>query len=61
MSKEFEELSIIDHLDEVRKRILICCLFITIFSIISYIKSAELTALLKGPLEMTGDYRLSVL
>ncbi|WBW95046.1 twin-arginine translocase subunit TatC [Oceanirhabdus sp. W0125-5] len=58
MSKEFEEISIIDHLDELRKRILISCLFIAIFSVISYIKSAELTALLKGPLEMSGDIDL---
>lgn len=55
---EFEEMSIIDHLDEVRKRILVCLLFITIFSVISYMKSAEITALLKAPLEMSGDIEL---
>ncbi|WBW95809.1 twin-arginine translocase subunit TatC [Oceanirhabdus sp. W0125-5] len=58
MSKEFEEMSIIDHLDEVRKRILICCLFITIFSVLAYMKSAEITSLMKGPLDTAGKIDL---
>jgi len=55
VSKELEEISILDHLDELRKRILICVTFIVIFSIIAYIKSEEITSLLKAPL---GDIEL---
>lgn len=55
MPNELEEMSIIEHLDELRKRILICAAFIVIFSILSYMKSEEITALLKEPL---GDIDL---
>jgi sec-independent protein translocase protein TatC len=50
VSSELEEMSIIDHLDELRKRILICLAFIVIFSILAYTKSEEITSLLKEPL-----------
>lgn len=55
MPNELEEMSIIEHLDELRKRILICAAFIVIFSILSYTKSEEITSLLKEPL---GDIDL---
>ncbi|WZL72501.1 twin-arginine translocase subunit TatC [Clostridiaceae bacterium 35-E11] len=50
MSNELKEMEIIEHLDELRKRIFICLIFTCIFSIWAYIKSDFITALLKSPL-----------
>jgi sec-independent protein translocase protein TatC len=44
------DMEILDHLDELRKRLIICVLFILVFSIISYIKSDEIIDFLRDPL-----------
>lgn len=50
MSEEFNEIDILEHLDELRKRIIICVMFTLAFSVLSYIKSDMITMLLKEPL-----------
>jgi sec-independent protein translocase protein TatC len=50
-----DEMNILDHLDELRRRIIICIVAIIIFSIASYFKSSQLAALIKRPL---GDIDL---
>lgn len=55
MSNGLNEMSIIEHLDELRKRIIICFVFTLIFSAAAYVKSDFITALLKAPL---GDIDL---
>lgn len=50
MKNKLCEMTIIDHLDELRKRMIICFVFILIFSIITYTRSSQLIGLLKGPL-----------
>lgn len=55
MSEELKEIDILEHLDELRKRIIICLLFAVTFSILAYIKSDFITQLLKEPL---GDIDL---
>lgn len=52
MAKEQKqkESTIIEHLDELRKRILISCVFILIFSVLAYAKSSFIIAMLKQPL-----------
>lgn len=50
MSSADQEMTIMEHLDELRKRILICILFTFIFSIIAYTKSSTIISLLKAPL-----------
>ncbi|CAH2213306.1 twin-arginine translocase subunit TatC [Tepidibacter aestuarii] len=54
MSNEFE-MTIIEHLDELRKRIIICIIFTLIFSSVAYVKSAFIIDILKLPL---GDIDL---
>ncbi|WFD12258.1 twin-arginine translocase subunit TatC [Tepidibacter hydrothermalis] len=54
MSNEFE-MTIIEHLDELRKRLIICIVFTLIFSSVAYVKSASIIELLKLPL---GDIDL---
>lgn len=44
------DMEILDHLDELRKRLFICIGFIAIFSILSYIKGDEIIEILKNPL-----------
>lgn len=50
MSNELQEMEILEHLDELRKRIIVCIVFTMLFSILAYIKSDTITALLKSPL-----------
>ncbi|WP_432667238.1 twin-arginine translocase subunit TatC [Wukongibacter baidiensis] len=50
MPNELHEMDILEHLDEFRKRIIVCIIFTVIFSMLAYIKSTEITALLKSPL-----------
>lgn len=50
LSEELKEIDILEHLDELRKRIIICLLFIVAFSILAYIKSNFITQILKEPL-----------
>lgn len=54
MSNEFE-MTIIEHLDELRKKLIICIIFTLIFSSVAYIKSASIIDILKLPL---GDIDL---
>lgn len=55
MQSKLEEMDILEHLDELRKRIIICAVFTLVFSIAAYIKSDWITKLLKTPL---GDIDL---
>lgn len=45
-----QEITILEHLDELRKRILICLFFVTVFTIAAYIKSSWIMSFLKQPL-----------
>ena len=44
------EMEILDHLEDLRKKVIICVFFIFILSILSYIKSDEIIDFLKKPL-----------
>lgn len=50
-----EEMDILDHLDELRRRIIICLLAVMICSVIAYMKAPEIIGILKAPL---GDIDL---
>jgi sec-independent protein translocase protein TatC len=49
------DMNILDHLDELRKRLIICAAAVVLFSIAAYWKSTEIANLIKGPL---GDIEL---
>jgi len=51
VEKEEIEMSIIDHLDELRKKILICVGFTLVFSIVAYGYSDFILVLLKSPID----------
>lgn len=50
MSQKLHEMDILDHLQELRRKIIICFSVLVIFFVIAYIKSELLTSLLKSPL-----------
>ena len=50
-----EEMGIIDHLDELRKRIVCCLLAVLLCTAVAYLKAPEIIGLLKAPL---GDIDL---
>ncbi|AOT71637.1 twin-arginine translocase subunit TatC [Geosporobacter ferrireducens] len=54
MTKQ-EEMSILDHLDELRKGLIFCLLAVLVCSALAYIKAPEIIGLLKAPL---GDIDL---
>ncbi|EYE87284.1 hypothetical protein Q428_14115 [Fervidicella metallireducens AeB] len=49
-----EEMTVIDHLDEIRKRLFICIVFFIIFSIAAYVYSDLIVNLLKKPIGETA-------
>lgn len=47
MTEELKEMSILEHLDELRKRLIICIISIITFSLIAYLKSDEIIIFIK--------------
>ena len=50
MHNNKSEMEILDHLEDLRKKLIICVFFVFILSIVSYIKSDEIINFLKEPL-----------
>ncbi len=55
LTEDNAEMNILQHLDDLRKKLIICVLTLIIFSILCYLKSSDIIGLLKKPL---GDVEL---
>ncbi|WDC85265.1 twin-arginine translocase subunit TatC [Caloramator sp. mosi_1] len=52
MTDELKEMSILEHLDELRKRLIICIISVILLSIIAFLKTDEIIIFLKEECHM---------